>query len=202
MSSLWLGITEYILKRIYHNFPTSLFRLISSLNSVEYEIGFRLEGFFFTVFFFSFFFFKIIHLLPKLNRLHLRPCFFVMCLIDGSCANNMSIIIPHECKVASTDKSYSEHVLWTYPTPSPTNQALYLSRAVQIRLRTILSLIQSYKIGTLKKVSVDFRSQLSLFVCIALHIFFIMKAIHTNKDNFDRKWADISFKLNVHSTCS
>ena len=67
MSSLWLGITEYILKRIYHNFPTSLFRLISSLNSVEYEIGFRLEGFFFSVFFF------IIHLLPKLNRLHLRP---------------------------------------------------------------------------------------------------------------------------------
>ena len=50
-------------------------RLNSSLNSVEYEIGFRFEGFFFSFFFF------IIHLLPKLNRLHLRlmdddrPCF-------------------------------------------------------------------------------------------------------------------------------
>ena len=32
---------------------------------VEYEIGFRLEEFFFGVFF-------IIYLLPKLNRLHLR----------------------------------------------------------------------------------------------------------------------------------
>ena len=51
-----------------HNFLTKLFRLISSLNSVEYEIGFRLEGFFFSVFFF------IIHILPKLNRLHLRSC--------------------------------------------------------------------------------------------------------------------------------
>ena len=49
-----------------HYFLTKLFRLISSLNSVEYEIGFRLEGFFFSVFFF------LIHLLPKLNRLHLR----------------------------------------------------------------------------------------------------------------------------------
>ena len=49
-----------------HNFLTKLFRLICRLNSVEYEIGFRLEGFFFSVFFF------IIHLLPKLNRLHLR----------------------------------------------------------------------------------------------------------------------------------
>ena len=29
-----------------HNFLTKLFRLISSLNSVEYEIGFRLEEFF------------------------------------------------------------------------------------------------------------------------------------------------------------
>ena len=44
-----------------HNFLTKLFRLISSLNSVEYEIGFRLEEFFFSVFFF------IIHLLRKLN---------------------------------------------------------------------------------------------------------------------------------------
>ena len=63
------GITECILKPIYHsghNFLTKLFRLISSLNSVEYEIGFRLEGFFFSVFFF------IIHLSPKLNRLHLH----------------------------------------------------------------------------------------------------------------------------------
>ena len=40
--------------------------LISSLNSVEYEIGFRLEGFFFCFFFF------IVHLFPELNRLHLR----------------------------------------------------------------------------------------------------------------------------------
>ena len=38
--------------------------------------------------------------------------------------------------------------LCTYLTPSPTNQALYRSRAVQIRLRTILSFIQSYKIRT------------------------------------------------------
>ena len=49
-----------------HNFLTKLFRLISSMNSIEYEIGFRLEQFFFSVFFF------IIHLLHKLNRLHLR----------------------------------------------------------------------------------------------------------------------------------
>ena len=48
-----------------HNFLSKLFRLISSLNSLEYEIGFRLEEFFFSVFFF-------IHLLRKLNRLHLR----------------------------------------------------------------------------------------------------------------------------------
>ena len=63
------GITECILKRIYHSWAqlsSKLFRLISSLNSVEYEIGIRLEGFFFSLFFF------IIHLLPKLNRLHLR----------------------------------------------------------------------------------------------------------------------------------
>ena len=39
-----------------------------------------------------------------------------------------------------------KHVLCTYLTPSPTNRTLYLSRAVQIRLRTILSFIQSYKI--------------------------------------------------------
>ena len=43
-----------------HKFLTKLFRLISSLNSVKYEIGFRLG------FVFSAFFFKIIHLLPKL----------------------------------------------------------------------------------------------------------------------------------------
>ena len=63
------GITECILKRIYHSWAqlsSKLFRLISSLNSVEYEIGFRLEGFFSSLFFF------IIHLLHKLNRLHLR----------------------------------------------------------------------------------------------------------------------------------
>ena len=57
-------------QRIYletHNFPTKLFRLISSLNSVEYEFCFRLEGFFFSVFFF-----KIIHLLLELNGQHLR----------------------------------------------------------------------------------------------------------------------------------
>ena len=53
-----------------------------------------------------------------------------------------------ECKVARTGKSYSEPVLCTYLTPSPTNRAHYLSRAVQIRLRTILSFIQSYKIRT------------------------------------------------------
>ena len=39
---------------------------LCSLNSIEYEIGFRLEGFFFSVSFF------IIHLLRKLSRLHLR----------------------------------------------------------------------------------------------------------------------------------
>ena len=63
------GITECFLKRIYRSWAQlsyKLFRLISSLNSVEYEIGFRLEGFFLSFFFF------IIHLLPKLNRLHLR----------------------------------------------------------------------------------------------------------------------------------
>ena len=43
-----------------------IFRLISSLNSVEYEIGFQLEEFVFSVFFF------IVHLLRKLNRLDLR----------------------------------------------------------------------------------------------------------------------------------
>ena len=72
ISSRWIisfinGITECILKRIYYSWAqlsSKLFRLISSLNSVE--IGFRLEGFFFSLFFF------IIHLLPKLNRLHLR----------------------------------------------------------------------------------------------------------------------------------
>ena len=35
-----------------------------------------------------------------------------------------------------------------YVTPSLTNRTLYLSLAVQIRLRTILSFIQSYKIRT------------------------------------------------------
>ena len=40
--------------------------LPSLLNSVKYEIGFRLEEFFLSVFFF------IIHLLRKLNRLHRR----------------------------------------------------------------------------------------------------------------------------------
>ena len=42
------GITESILKRIYHSWAqisSKLFRLISSLNSVEYEIGFRLDSF-------------------------------------------------------------------------------------------------------------------------------------------------------------
>ena len=39
---------------------------MQGMNSVEYEIGFRLEEFFFSVFFF------IIHLLRKLNILHLR----------------------------------------------------------------------------------------------------------------------------------
>ena len=58
--------------------------------------------------------------------------------------------------------SGSEYILWTYPTPSRTNWALYLSRAGQIRLRTILSFIKSYKILTLLFLA-DFRSQLSLF---------------------------------------
>ena len=63
-----------------------------------------------------------------------------------------------DCKVARTDKSFSEHVLCTYLTPSPTNWALYLRRAVQIRLRTILSFIViKYE---LKIFSADFRSQL------------------------------------------
>ena len=48
-------------------------------------------------------------------------------------------------KVGSTNKSCSEHVLWTYPTPSPTNWALYLSRVVQNQLRTILSLYNHIK---------------------------------------------------------
>ena len=66
------GITECILKRIYHSWAQLSYKIIQiniqpdCLNSVKYEIGFRLEGFFFSVFFF------IIHLLPKLNRLHLR----------------------------------------------------------------------------------------------------------------------------------
>ena len=38
------------------------------------------------------------------------------------------IISSGECKVACTDKSYSEHVLCKYLTPSPTNRTLYLSR--------------------------------------------------------------------------
>ena len=37
-----------------------------------------------------------------------------------------------KCPVARTDKSYSEPVLCTYLTPSLTNRALYLGRAVQI----------------------------------------------------------------------
>ena len=40
-----------------------------------------------------------------------------------------------------------------------------LSRAGQIRLWAILSFLQSYKILTI--FSADFRSQLSLFVCLA-----------------------------------
>ena len=35
--------------------------------------------------------------------------------------------IAYECKVACMDKSYSEHILCSYLTPSPTNWALYLS---------------------------------------------------------------------------
>ena len=54
----------------------------------------------------------------------------------------------YQCEVACTDKSYSEPVLCTYLTPSPTNRALYLGRALQIRLRIILSFIQSYKTRT------------------------------------------------------
>ena len=61
---------------------------------------------------------------------------------------NITGIIMYKCKVAHTDISYSEPVLCTYLTPSPTNRALYLSRAVQIRLRTILSFVQSYIIRT------------------------------------------------------
>ena len=54
-----------------------------------------------------------------------------------------------ECKVAHTDKSYSLPVLCTYLTDSePDKSALYLGRAVQIVLWTILSFIQSYKIQT------------------------------------------------------
>ena len=53
-----------------------------------------------------------------------------------------------EWEVARTDKSYSEHILCTYLTPSPTNWALYLSRAIQILFWTILSYIQSYEIRT------------------------------------------------------
>ena len=64
------------------------------------------------------------------------------------------------------DISGSEYILWTYPTPSRTNWALYLSRAGQIRLRTILSFLKSYKILTLLFLA-DFRSQLSLFLCLA-----------------------------------
>ena len=41
-----------------------------------------------------------------------------------------------ECEVARTDKSYSEHVLCRYLTPSPTKWALNLSLAVRIRLYT------------------------------------------------------------------
>ena len=70
-----------------------------------------------------------------------------------------------ERKVAHLDISGSEHVLWTYTTPSRTNWAPYLSRAGQIRL--FLSFIKSYKIQTLTFLSADYRSQLSLFVCLA-----------------------------------
>ena len=66
------------------------------------------------------------------------------------------------------NKSYSEHVLWTYPTPSPKNRSLYLSGAVQIRLRTFLSFIQYNHIKyELKHFLADCRSKLSLFECIA-----------------------------------
>ena len=71
----------------------------------------------------------------------------------------------HECEVARTDKSYSEHALCTYLTPSPTNQALYLCRAVQIRLRTILSFIQSYKIQTLNIFFSQFLITI-IFICM------------------------------------
>ena len=72
-------------------------------------------------------------------------CFFLL----HYCKNNfivMPILLVYECMVACMDKSYSEHVLCTYLTPNPTNWALYLSQAVQIRFQTILSFIQSYKI--------------------------------------------------------
>ena len=49
--------------------------------------------------------------------------------------------------------------------PYRTNWATYLSRAGQIRL--FLSFIKSYKIQTLTFLSADFRSQLSMFVCLA-----------------------------------
>ena len=92
-------------------------------------------------------------------------------------AKKSNIGSPNECELACTDKSYSEHVLCTYLTPSPTNWALYLSRAIQIRLWTILSfIIQSYKIQTLTFFSADFWSQLSFIVCIA----FITKKIYTS----------------------
>ena len=63
--SVCLSVCLYVCN-ILTPLPKKLFRLVSSLNSVEYEIGFRLEEFLFSVFFF------IIHLLPKLNRLHLH----------------------------------------------------------------------------------------------------------------------------------
>ena len=46
---------------------------------------------------------------------HLPTIFFLVLVVPSR---------SQECKVASTDKSYSDHVLmWTYPTPSPTNRA-------------------------------------------------------------------------------
>ena len=78
--------------------PYWLFRLISSLNSVKYEIGFRLEGFFFIVFFF-----KIIHLLPKINRLHVRSygrwsSLFIRCFSvsggSGKLLNHRKLVRP------------------------------------------------------------------------------------------------------------
>ena len=62
------GITECFLKHIYHSWAQLSYKIIpiniQYLNAVVYEIGFRLEEFFFSVFFF------IIHLLDDDS-----PCF-------------------------------------------------------------------------------------------------------------------------------